>query len=59
MSQSPKHVVAVTVLALTALITGGGGLFLWLRLGNNAAPPALLGASISLTCVMRIITLTR
>lgn len=47
------------LLGLTALIFGGGGLYLWLRLGNDAAPPALLGGLIAVTCVFRILSLRR
>lgn len=40
------------ILGTLALIFGGGGLFLWLRLGNDAAPPALLGGTLALTCLL-------
>lgn len=47
------------LLTLTALITGGGGLFLWLKLGNDAWPPALLGLLLALTCILRLLALRR
>ena len=50
------HRLKVTLLALTALIFGSGGLFLWLRLGNDAAAPALLGILIAVTCLFRILS---
>lgn len=46
----------ILLLSLTALIFGGGGLYLYLRLGNDAAPPALLGAMIALTCLFYILS---
>ena len=49
----------LVLLSLTALIFGGGGLYLWLRLGNDAAPPALLGAMIALTCLFYILSRAR
>ena len=48
--------LTLTLLSLTALITGGGGLYLWLKLGNTAAPPALLGGTIALTCLFYILS---
>ncbi|MBC7477134.1 MAG: hypothetical protein H7317_03455 [Pseudorhodobacter sp.] len=49
----------ITLLTLTALITGGGALYLYARLGNAVAAPALLGALIAVTCVLRLLTLRR
>ena len=51
--------VKIILLALIGLITGGGAVYLYARLGNDVAAPALLGALIALTCVLRILTLRR
>ena len=44
-------------LGLIALATGGGALWLYWRLGNDAWPPVLLGLLIALTCILRLISL--
>ena len=49
----------ITLLALTALLTAGGALVLWLRVGTTATPLIFLFALIALTCILRIITLIR
>ena len=49
----------VTLLALIALMFGSAGVFLWLKLGNDAAAPALLGILIAVTCLFRILSLRR
>lgn len=48
-----------TLLILTALITGGGAAYIYLRLGNDALPPVLLGALIAITCLFRLVSLRR
>ena len=48
--------LTLILLSVTGLLTGGGGLYLWLVVGNSAAPPALLGGLIALTCLLRILT---
>ncbi|MEI6099101.1 MAG: hypothetical protein WCS20_12565 [Alphaproteobacteria bacterium] len=48
--------LTLVLLSLTGLLTGGGGMYLWLTLGNAATPPALLGGLIGLTCLFRIMT---
>ncbi len=45
-----------TLLALTAAVTAGSALVLWLRVGLNAAPPIFLLVLIAVTCILRIVT---
>ena len=41
------------------MLTAGGALGLWLRVGTTAAPLIYLCGLIALTCILRIITLIR
>ena len=57
--RNPMPPAKITLLALTALLTAGGALVLWLRVGTTATPLIFLFALIALTCILRIITLIR